>query len=175
MFFPFDSYVLMSSPFREIITLVFSSDAARNTPTPLITHSSLLIVAPVPRPSDGIKGMLLIPRVKEPAAIRPSDATPSGRGIIMKMRLEDRIFHISMRRGSVGTSACSVRGFYSRKSHQSRQRFRAIFRKIRGIITQGSVPSDMPYDGIEVWIYNPRLRYRVTDPYTQKQRITYSP
>ena len=42
MFFPFDSYVLMSSPFREIITLVFSSDAARNVPTPLITHCSQL-------------------------------------------------------------------------------------------------------------------------------------
>ena len=27
---------------REIITLVFSSDAARNVPTPLTTHSSLL-------------------------------------------------------------------------------------------------------------------------------------
>ena len=53
------------------------------------THSSLLIVAPVPRPSDGIKGMLLIPRVKEPAAIRPSDATPSERRVIMNMRLED--------------------------------------------------------------------------------------
>ena len=91
----------------------------------LITHNSLLIVAPVavPRPSDGIMGVHLIPRVKEPATIRLSDATPSGRGIIMKMRLEDRIFHISMRRGNVGTSACSVRGFYSRQSHQ---RLRAI-------------------------------------------------
>ena len=40
---------------------------------------------------------------------------------------------ISMRRGNVGTSACSVRGFYSRKS---RQRFGVIFREIREIITQ---------------------------------------
>ena len=40
----------------------------------LITHNSLLIVAPVavPRPSDGIMGVHLIPRVKEPATIRPS-------------------------------------------------------------------------------------------------------
>ena len=34
-----------------------------------------------------------------------------------------------------GTSACSVRGFYSRKSRQSRQRLREIFREIREIIT----------------------------------------
>ena len=40
MFFSYESYVLMSSPFREIITLVFSSDAARNVPTP--PHYSLL-------------------------------------------------------------------------------------------------------------------------------------
>ena len=33
----------------------------------------------------------------------------------------------------VGTSACSVRGFYSRKSRQSRQRHRVIFCEIRGI------------------------------------------
>ena len=64
--------------------------------------------------------------------------------------------------------ACSVRGFYSRKSRQSRQRHRVIFCEIRGIITQWSVPSDMPSDGIEVGICNPRLCYRVTDPYTQK-------
>ena len=95
----------------------------------LTAHYSSLICGPiaVPRPSDGIIGVHLIPRVKEPATIRLSDATPSGRGIIMKMRLEDRIFHISMRRGNVGTSACSVRGSHSLKSRQSRQRFRVIF------------------------------------------------
>ena len=43
------------------------------------------------------------------------------------------------------------------------------FREIRGIITQCSVPSDMPSDVLEVGIYNPLLCYRVTDPYTQKQ------
>ena len=42
------------------------------------------------------------------------------------------IFHISMRSGNVGTSACSVRGFHSRRS---RQRLRAKFCEIRGIIT----------------------------------------
>ena len=42
MFFSYESYVLMSSPFREIITLVLSSDAARNVPTLLITHYSQL-------------------------------------------------------------------------------------------------------------------------------------
>ena len=43
-----------------------------------------------------------------------------------------------MGNGRVGTSACSVRGFYSRKSRQSHQRLRAIFREIRerAIITQ---------------------------------------
>ena len=45
-------------------------------------------------------------------------------------------FFITSIRGNVGTSACSVRGFYSRKSRQSRHRLRAIFREIRGIITQ---------------------------------------
>ena len=38
---------------------------------------------------------------------------------------------ISMRRGNVGTSACSVRGFHSRKSRQSPQRFKVIFCEIR--------------------------------------------
>ena len=45
MFFSFDSYVLMSiRDIRDIITLVFSSDAARNvpTPSPLMTHFSSL-------------------------------------------------------------------------------------------------------------------------------------
>ena len=50
MFFSFDSYVLMSRPFRgirEIITLVFSSDAARNVPTPpspFITQNVLIVI-----------------------------------------------------------------------------------------------------------------------------------
>ena len=112
--------------FREIITLVSSSDAARNVPTSLTTHRPSLASLPFPVLQTALRECYLIPRVQEPAAIRPSGATPSGRGIIMKMRLEDRIFHISMRRGNVGTSACSVWGFYSRKSHQS-QRFRVIF------------------------------------------------
>ena len=37
------------------------------------------------------------------------------------------------------------------------------------------VPSDMPSDGVEVGICNPRLCSRITDPYTQKQRMTSSP
>ena len=94
--------------------------------SPLITHCSSVVSLPFPVLQTALWEYFLIPRVQEPAAIRPSNATPSGRGIIMKMRLEDRIFHISMRRGNVGTSACSVRGFYSRKSRQS-QRFRVIF------------------------------------------------
>ena len=37
------------------------------------------------------------------------------------------------------------------------------------------VPSDIPSDGVEVGICNPRLCSRITDPYTQKQRMTSSP
>ena len=45
----------------------------------------------------------------------------------------------------VGTSACSVRGFYSRKSRQSHQRLRAIFREIR--------------DSVRSWDYNSRVLF----------------
>ena len=93
------------------------------------------------------------------------------------MRLEDRIFHISMRRGNVGTSACSVRGFYSRKSRQSRQRLRAIFREIREreIITlvfssdaARNVPTPSPLTTLLLRIcYSLFLSIRVCDPTTE--------
>ena len=67
------------------------------------------------------------PRLFALRASRRSEATPSGRGTIMKMRLEDRIFDISMRRGNVGASACSVRGFHSRNSRQSRKGLEQYF------------------------------------------------
>ena len=51
------------------------------------------------------------------------------RGEMLKQVHHDEMI-ISMRRGNVGTSACSVRVFYSRKS---RQRLIAIIREIREI------------------------------------------
>ena len=74
MFFPFDSYVLMSSPFREIreiITLAFSSDAARRRPYPLTAHRPSLASLPFPVLQTALGEYDLIPRVQEPAAIRP--------------------------------------------------------------------------------------------------------
>ena len=60
---------------REIITLVFSSDAARRRPYPLTTHYSKLIAQkPLPIPvftDGGCVRNAWIPRVQEPAAIRP--------------------------------------------------------------------------------------------------------
>ena len=77
-----------------------------------------------------------------------------------------------MRRGNVGTSACSVRGFHSRRS---RQRLRAKFCEIRGIITlifssdaARNVPTPSPLTTLLRRIcYSLFLSIRVCDPTTE--------